>query len=257
VFAIYTRLIFGRLCFALHLWMTTYPGDFSGKQTYRLLCQFIDSILLNATGTVAHQILDIKPWLPFFKHYPDPELPWALPDPLDERDDGVEISDISLKSIDPSFRKPSMASINTAVSTKASSIQSHNTLPSVEHSSRILQTSIINSGSSTRSGINLTPVVKRDRSVSDAGTADSTGSDGSNKYVPPPRGPSSMSHIRMDISARILSIPDWDIAQQISRLAWEIFGEMKVSYTPSLSDITLFLAFMIKLIFPVCYFVAP
>lgn len=197
--------------------MQNYPGDFVAAATFGILSPFLQSLLPSGATWVAHYALELIPLLPSVSAQSDPETSWALPDKATEDSPQHSPNDSKQRSslpYDLENRRPSIApSYESSGSQNASP---HPTSLSVPMS---------NEGSN-QSTSPLSP-----RPGSDAGTLDTQDSGD--------QGPSSTSSLRarggpnatalVEISNMVMEMREEEVALQITRLAWEMFGGMTVS----------------------------
>lgn len=195
--------------------MQNYPGDFSASSTFGILSPFLQSLLPNGATWVAHYALELIPLLPSISNQIDPEASWALPDKdvaaspdISARDAKLEVSQSRRPSIAPSY--------DSANSQNAAN----------------LSVPLSNDGSMAQSAV-LSP-----RTASDAGTFDTQDSGDQGQSL----GASSSSSVRprgglgasflIDVSNMVAEMREEEVALQITRLAWEMFGGMTVIPLP-------------------------
>ncbi|GAA5887683.1 hypothetical protein JCM6882_001495 [Rhodosporidiobolus microsporus] len=252
-----------KLCGVLSTWMTHYPGDFTAPSTFSLLQPFLESLLPRGATWVAHYALDLVPLLAPISAMADPESSWALPDkPLDEHDDGEGTFPLSPKDATPRppipLRRPSLAPSFDSSSSLAPSSQ-----PLSKSVSRL---SVPGSVDTTDTSAGVSPALgpsaggggggsgHSPRPASEAGTLDTQ--DSTDAFSGPALGgggggggggagsgslgsssgagglgrsaigkyPSSA--VLVDVSNAVMEMREEDVALQITRIAWEMFGGM-------------------------------
>lgn len=209
-------LAFCRICGVLSVWMQNYPGDFSGSSTFALLSPFLQSLLPSGATWVAHYALELIPLLPSISAHSDPESSWALPD-KDVIYSPIPASTVP-KEESPGQRRPSVAP--SYDSSNSQSMGAAATTLSVPLS---------------RDGSGPPPSSLSPRPASEAGTLDTQDSGGDSQGF----GTSSTASSRLrsgtnvvgliEASNIVMEMREEDVALQITRLAWEMFGGMTVS----------------------------
>ncbi|GAA5991101.1 hypothetical protein JCM5350_006663 [Sporobolomyces pararoseus] len=199
-----------KICGVLSVWMQNYPGDFCAPSTFGLLSPFLQSLLPSGATWVAHYALELIPLLPSISAQIDPESSWALPD-KDVPSSPRSSSDPANLEV-PSSRRPSIApSYDSSNSQNAAkfSVPTANDSPMNAHSSA------------------LSP-----RPASEAGTVDTQdsgdqvasfgASSTSSLRARPPLSASAL----IEVSNMVMEMREEEVALQITRLAWEMFGGM-------------------------------
>ncbi|GAA5835240.1 hypothetical protein JCM11251_006655 [Rhodosporidiobolus azoricus] len=246
-----------KLCGVLSTWMTHYPGDFTSPSTFSLLQPFLESLLPRGATWVAHYALELVPLLAPISAMADPESSWALPDkPLNEpEEEGEELvtphsnpqqqprpsvprrrpslapSYDSSSSLAPSSSLPLSQSVSrlsipgsvdttdTSASTGASPVLSGNTHSHSPHPASEAGTLDTQDSTDAFSG----PPTSASGGV--AGGSDSLGSSsGALGRTAVGRYPNSA--VLVDVSNAVLEMREEDVAMQITRIAWEMFGGM-------------------------------
>lgn len=199
-----------RLCGVLSTWFQAYPGDFTGSSTFYILQSFLDGLLPRGATWVAHYAIELIPLLNSVSKMEDPETSWALPDesltePLPEP---VYIA-----------RRPSLApSYESTHSTAPSTNQVFNTMNFIPSFSDSISISSEAKGSSDASTI---------ATVESFGWTNSLGS-GMEQRRDGKVG-TQMGNL-LEFSNALLELPEEVIAVQITRIAWDAFSEITVSY---------------------------
>ncbi|GAA5869990.1 hypothetical protein JCM16303_001864 [Sporobolomyces ruberrimus] len=202
-----------KICGVLSVWMQNYPGDFSGSSTFALLSPFLQSLLPSGATWVAHYALELIPLLPSISAHSDPESSWALPD-KDVIYSPIPASTVP-KEESPGQRRPSVAP--SYDSSNSQSMGAAATTLSVPLS---------------RDGSGPPPSSLSPRPASEAGTLDTQDSGGDSQGF----GTSSTASSRLrsgtnvvgliEASNIVMEMREEDVALQITRLAWEMFGGM-------------------------------
>jgi hypothetical protein len=209
-----------RLCQVLTKWLQTYPGDFMGHATFNSLRAFLES--LASSTWVAHYTIELLPLLQLATRTSDPDRAWALPDP---RDYFTSATEQGKGSLAPSLDSPSLtSSASMTIETPPPPAGSHLSMtPSMSENSTYTSISDTADASLARGQ----PSGARFRSHSDAADTDpgtsTHSSSGSRKLAKQP-----FSFGLAEVSNAILEIPDDLLAEQIARLAWVIFVDIKV-----------------------------
>ncbi|KAH8927879.1 ras GEF [Atractiella rhizophila] len=223
-----SRFVQMKLCDCLHFWISNYPGDFSGPSTFRMLKTFLTRIFNEGITHVIHYALSIFPFLPYVKRLSDPESSWGLPDFIEPDD----FPNDDMFSSGPPRKQSATSLATTEVSVSSSPLQGHGsgsgslthlTVPSTSNADASAQSSRV---SNATPGTTPKPpfVGNRDRSASDAPTYDTQSSDRSKRGFSMMR---SETLNMMDIANYILDVPEDAIAEQISRLTWMSFENIK------------------------------
>ncbi|GAA6063004.1 hypothetical protein JCM10212_002645 [Sporobolomyces blumeae] len=211
-----------KICGVLSIWMQNYPGDFSSPSTYGILAPFLQSLLPSGATWVAHYALELIPLLGPIAAQSDPDLSWALPDRAVDSSPMLQASSSTGKQVaepvEQPARRPSIApSYDSANSQNLGSQGTNLSIPG--STPQTTENSPVPSNS-------LSP-----RPQSEASTLDtedsgehSQGMSGSNPSLRPRGGPGAVALI--EISNMVMEMREEEVAQQITRLAWEMFGGM-------------------------------
>jgi hypothetical protein len=209
-----------RLCQVLAKWIQTYPGDFVGHTTFNSLRTFLESLV--PSTWVAHYAIELLPLLHDVSRTSDPDKAWALPDPRDY----FAPAEHGKSSLAPSLDSASVSSSSASmtIETPPPPAGSHLHVPVTPTMS---ESSSHSSNSAEMIRAKKQPSGGRLRSHSDAADTDpgtsTHSSSGSRKLAKQPA-----SFGLADVSHSILEIPDDLLAQQIARLAWAIFVDIRV-----------------------------
>ncbi|GAA5922388.1 uncharacterized protein JCM15063_003286 [Sporobolomyces koalae] len=202
-----------KICGTLSIWMQSYPGDFSAPSTYGLLSPFLHSLLPNGATWVAHYALELIPLLPAISSQPDADSSWALPD-KDVEALPVRPSPADSPS-DSRSRRPSMApSYDSAASRDQTDRAATLSIPPVYDGSSALPPS-------------FSP-----RPASDAGTFDTQDSGDHSQGLSASASSSLRPRISagafglIEVSNMVMDMREEEVALQITRLTWEMFGGM-------------------------------
>ncbi|GAA6047337.1 hypothetical protein JCM3770_001894 [Rhodotorula araucariae] len=196
-----------KLCAVLSTWLQNYPGDFTAPMTFGLLETFLENLLPSGATWIAHYAFELVPLLPSIAKLSDSETGWALPDKA---------------LVEPSFRPPP-----SDTSPRAPAMSRRGSLaPSCDSSSSLA----VDGASASASRLSVpaslvtretSPSLPQHRAGSESGTVDTDDSSGS---LARSRGPSSA--ILVDVSNAVVEMREQDIATQITRMAWDLFGAM-------------------------------
>lgn len=217
----------GRLCGVLATWLQVYPGDFTAPATFNLLHPFLEGLLPRGATWVAHYAIELVPLLSSVATMSDPEGSWAIPDKslVEPEPEPLPTNHPRRPSLVPSFDSSS----SMAPSQHLDSVDGNQSRLSVPTSSS-MQTESASPTSNLSSEVSRTS-----QSNSDAGTMDSNdqkafGSSGGSR-----RGTAaSAGSTLLDLSNALLELPEDLVAMQITRIAWEAFTEMTVSWSRSI-----------------------
>ncbi|GAA5834294.1 hypothetical protein JCM9279_004273 [Rhodotorula babjevae] len=205
-----------KLCGVLYTWMQNYPGDFTAPATFDLVERFLENLLPSGATWVAHYAFELVPLLPSIAKLVDPEMGWALPDK---------------SHVDPAFSPPrpppSPRPAAPAMSRRGSLAPSYDSTSSFTHdapstspsASRLSVPASLDQGESSSS-----PSFGHGLGASMQRTTSDTGTDGSSSILARTGVPSSA--ILVDLSNAVVEMREQDIATQITRIAWDIFGGM-------------------------------
>lgn len=196
--------------------MQNYPGDFAAPATFDLVERFLENLVPSGATWVAHYAFELVPLLPSVVKLVDPEVGWALPDK---------------EHVDPAFSPsrpppaprpaaPPMSRRGSLAPSYASSTSLAPDAPSTSPStSRLSVPASLDPGeSSSSAGFGLGASMQR--------TTSDTGTDGSSSVLARNGVPSSA--VLVDLSNAVVEMREQDIATQITRIAWDIFGGMSV-----------------------------
>ncbi|GAA5949678.1 hypothetical protein JCM3765_002751 [Sporobolomyces pararoseus] len=199
-----------KICGVLSVWMQNYPGDFCAPSTFGILSPFLQSLLPSGATWVAHYALELIPLLPSISAQTDPETSWALPDKDVPSSPRHSPDSSNLEA--PSSRRPSIA-------------------PSYD-SSNSQHAANLSVPTATDSPINAHSSALSPRPASEAGTLDTQDSEdqvasygASSTSSLRPRPPLSASAL-IEVSNMVMEMREEEVALQITRLAWEMFGGM-------------------------------
>lgn len=248
--------------------MQNYPGDFTAPSTFGILQLFLESLLPRGATWVAHYALELVPLLAPISALSDPESSWALPDKLLDGAgnatsylDSVQhahqhrAQDSSSVPVRPAMspRRPSLArSYDSSSSLAVSSSQ-----PLSKSVSRLSAHDSIHTTDTTASlshagGFALSPSLSQQsrspRAASEAGTVDtqdsvdglmysasagvgsiggaSGGSGGGGGGLGRRLGKDSQAMV--EVSNFVMELREDEVATEITRIAWEMFGGMSV-----------------------------
>ncbi|GAA5908125.1 uncharacterized protein JCM6883_004123 [Sporobolomyces salmoneus] len=194
-----------KICGVLSIWMQNYPGDFSAPSTFAILSPFLQSLLPSGATWVAHYALELIPLLSSISTQSDPEASYALPDK--DVPDSPRRSPTDPKLELPAGRRPSIApSYDSSNSQNATNLS----IP------------MSNDGSGSQTSTLLT------RTPSDAGTLDTQDSGDQAQMSTTSlklKGGIGASAL-IEFSNMIMEMREEEVALQITRLAWEMFGGM-------------------------------
>lgn len=275
-----------RLCGVLSTWMQNYPGDFTAPSTFGILQPFLESLLPRGATWVAHYALELVPLLAPISVLSDPESSWALPDkPLEGAIPAVEgVFDASSRQpqqdgLPPrppmSPRRPSLArsydsSSSLAVSSQplsksVSRLSAHESIHSLETTPSLtggpfgLSPSISQHSRSPRPASEAGTVDTQDSldgfSGSAGGVGNGNGSIGGASTTPSGLssgavgrriGGGKESQVMVEVSNVVMEMREEEIATQITRIAWEMFGGMSVRLSSSLSLFPSFLVVVVE-----------
>ncbi|GAA6019171.1 hypothetical protein JCM11491_001401 [Sporobolomyces phaffii] len=211
-----------KICGVLSVWMQSYAGDFSAPATFGVLSPFLHSLLPSGATWVAHYALELIPLLPAISAQSDPDASWALPDHDHDHDHDLGTPIELPPPPNSGSRRPSIAP------------------------------SYASSGSNTNLSVapppGGSPLERRSpHPGSDAGTLDtqdsgdhqSFGTTTSGGGAPstflssrPPRAGGGLhanaaaALALVEVSNMVMEMREEDVALQITRLAWDMFGGM-------------------------------
>ncbi|BGP12723.1 hypothetical protein JCM10213_008861 [Rhodosporidiobolus nylandii] len=240
-----------KLCGVLSTWIQNYPGDFTAASTFGLLQPFLESLLPRGATWVAHFALELVPLLSPISAMSDPDSSWALPDkPLDPAvfSAGEVPLPPPVPSVAPSAAerqneyspRPRPRSVSRAPSL-APSHDSSNSLslaPSSQPLSKtISQTSAVSATDSVTDASSAPLKTSRSpRPASEAGTLEtqdsadalsapsSSGQGSANLMRSVGAGRNPAMQVLVEVSNAVMELRAEDVATQITRLAWEVFG---------------------------------
>ncbi|GAA5926467.1 hypothetical protein JCM3775_001026 [Rhodotorula graminis] len=204
-----------KLCSVLSTWMQNYPGDFAAPATFDLVERFLESLLPSGATWVAHYAFELVPLLPSIAKLVDPEAGWALPDKahVDPAFSPPRPPPAPRPAAPPMSRRGSLAP--SYDSTSSVTHDAPNTSPSASRLS--VPGSVDNPGEPSASlGFGLGASMQR--------TTSDTGTDGSSSILARNGVPSSA--VLVDLSNAVVEMREQDVATQITRIAWDIFGGM-------------------------------
>ncbi|GAA5861524.1 hypothetical protein JCM1840_005398 [Sporobolomyces johnsonii] len=211
-----------KICGVLSTWLQNYPGDFTSPTTFGVVQPFLDSLLPRGATWVAHYALELIPLLASISAQSDPDGAWALPDkPLTE----VNLPTSTGDPVRPALaqRRPSLAPSYDSTSSIAPS--THMQAPGMHRGALSVPGSVGTADSSGPHASSLSP-----RPASEAGTLDTQDSSeqsqsfgGSSSSL---RTKNPTTSMLVDVSNAIMELREEDIATQITRLAWKLFGGM-------------------------------
>ncbi|GAA6001903.1 hypothetical protein JCM10207_002371 [Rhodosporidiobolus poonsookiae] len=233
-----------KLCGVLTTWMQTYPGDFTAPTTFGILQPFLESLLPRGATWVAHYAFELVPLLSPISAMSDPESSWALPDkPLEETSfavpDALPAPTHALPRPPSPIRRPSFAPSYDSSGSLAPSSRFENEMSKT--TSRLsVPTSIDTLDTSPHLGASTTSL----HAASEAGTLDTHdsqsqtgtggvegvgslgGSSAGSSLLRAPQPRFRHSAVLVDTSNAVLELREEDVATQITRMAWEMFGGM-------------------------------
>ena len=213
-----------RLCNILTRWVELYPGDFSGPATQVRLARFVDSLF---TSNWVHQYaVELLQLVKHLSRFADMESAWALPDPMDLPQDTSDSN--QLEAVLPE-RRPSLVPSLTSTYSSTSPAPSVVTTPTYENTplTPTLSADMQSHQSGSKSALSLS---QRGRSYSDAGTnASSEVGHGAQSAPSLASRESTRRHATLIEASNLVCETSVDkLAQQITRLAWDIFARMTV-----------------------------
>lgn len=198
--------------------MENYPGDFAAPATFDLAERFLENLLPSGATWVAHYAFELVPLLPSIAKLVDPESGWALPDKahVDPAFSSPRPPPSPRPAAPPMSRRGSLAPSNDSTSSFAHDAPS--TSPSASRLS--VPASLDPTESSSSPGFTHGLGASMQRTTSDTGT------DGSSSVLARNGVPSSA--VLVDLSNAVVEMREQDIATQITRIAWDVFGGMSV-----------------------------
>ncbi|BGP44775.1 hypothetical protein JCM10450v2_000589 [Rhodotorula kratochvilovae] len=206
-----------KLCGVLSTWMQNHPGDFTAPTTFGLLEPFLENLLPSGATWIAHYAFELVPLLPSVATLADPETGWALPDkPLD---------DPSFPPHPPSSAAPAAPDAPPrpmAMSRRGSLAPSYASSGSLAVDAASASASRLSVPASLETG-ETSPSIPQHRTASEAGAADTDDSTGGG-VLARSRVPSSA--VLVDLSNAVVEMREQDVATQITRIAWDLFGGM-------------------------------
>lgn len=187
----------------LSTWFQAYPGDFTGRATFESLQSFLESLLPRGATWVAHYAIELIPLLKSVSRMDDPDTSWALPDEslIPPPPETVVEGERRRPSLVPSFESSGGAPTPRLGGTEAFN-------PAFDSSS-------------------FPPLRRRESDTKTSGTGDSTERRREGKD-----GKATQMGLLLEYSNTLLlegSSEDM-IATQITRLAWDAFSEITVSW---------------------------
>ncbi|PWN33248.1 ras GEF [Meira miltonrushii] len=231
-------------------WMQEYPGDLSDPETFSILVDFYDRLLVHPATT--HIAAPMQPLLDVVRSAPDLDAIWSK-DQDNDKPRSVAADVPPVKPYDTRTRAPSTSSnsaaavaisrlqevgrgasethttANSDITTAASSVASHGQSESLKGNRRRSTSDVTTISSEGHKSANSSAAMSNSTGaggMSGNGSSQYLGNSGQLPPIGAPKGPVSVQMqkaILRNTSNMLFEIRDEDIAHELTRIEWDLF----------------------------------